>query len=280
MKGDEYLSADDVGKAFGVSPRTARRYCTDGIVRATKPKKDWLVDPSSVEELKQALADHPGSSPTSLAGERARDGKHEDDVGQVDTDTDSSPGDGQEADSAAGSGADAGQTNGRVQEDVAELGEQVEQLRSRIDRLGRMHADKIERLEDRAGRVRGTAENLKFVLGIYAVVFMMAVGVLSVVFVHHHEHYAHVPELKRRIQQAHERTEKEALSKRLDELAQAVESRDGKSSRGLIVVREDVRPIPKDAEQKAVIADSKRSGRPSQQKASEPVLLDWDSIGR
>ena len=280
METDEYLSVNELGKALGVSSRTARRYCTEGIVRATKPKKDWLVDPSSVEELKQALADHPGSSPTSLAGERARDGKHEDDVGQVDTDTDSSPGDGQEADSAAGSGADAGQTNGRVQEDVAELGEQVEQLRSRIDRLGRMHADKIEGLEETSHRVWATTEKLKFALTICAAVFVAAIGILSILFGVHMLDYAHVPKREQAIQLARERSEEEAVNKRLDELTQAVEGRGEKTSRDLIVVREDVRPIPKDTKEKAVIADSKKSGRPSQRKASEPVLLDWDSIGR
>lgn len=271
MEADEYLSVDDVGKAVGKSPRTVRRWCQRGRLHrhARKSGRSYLIDPAAVERLRQESADE------SKDGARAE---------EADTDPESSEdrdlAKGQVANAVTESDEDTGQTNGHMQEEIDQLRGQVEELESEIDQLGRMHRDRIAGVEDTSHRVWATAENLKFVLGIYAVVFMMAVGVLSVVFVHHHEHYAHVPELKRRIQQAHERTEKEALSKRLDELAQAVESRDGKSSRGLIVVREDVRPIPKDAEQKAVIADSKRSGRPSQQKASEPVLLDWDSIGR
>lgn len=51
MAGEEYLTVRQVAERVGVSTDTVARWCRQRRLPATKPGRDWRIEPAGVEAL-------------------------------------------------------------------------------------------------------------------------------------------------------------------------------------------------------------------------------------
>ena len=186
MEGEEHLSVAEASKAIGKSEKTIRRWCDKGKLQATKPGKVWLIDPSSVEELRQQFHDDGGCAESDGSDDEIPvepDNDQNPETTEEDTSsfaeaTEDEPGNGQAVDSVAEQEEDACQTDGRMQEKSDQLCEQAEALRSRIDRIGQSHAGRLERVEQGNRKLSAVMESLKGTLGVLAAVLAVSAVVV------------------------------------------------------------------------------------------------------
>lgn len=54
MSGSRWLTVAEVATKLGIDTSLVARYCAEGRFTAEKPGRDWLIEPSSVDEFERA----------------------------------------------------------------------------------------------------------------------------------------------------------------------------------------------------------------------------------
>ena len=233
MEEEKFLSVAEAGIALEMSPRTVRRWYKEGKLPAQKSGKSYVISLDAVEQMRRDLerenTPRQHGRQAAPAEETATDAPCSEDSGQT-TEAD----DGADSSSAevmkdkpdsdatvkitAEDGGNTGQKDKDLLGEVDQLGERMEALQSRIDRVGQLYADKVKTLERKNRTQLAKVNNLKDWLGVMAVAVAMVTLVMALIFVGHHTKYVHVRNWEYSLQQTAERREKEAIEERLRRL--------------------------------------------------------------